>query len=194
MGLLDLTPYTNIKSWQKLSEEIGATYIPPHVGQPPRIVYGYKNWQFEFDKYKRFGRSPIQYTRLRAVVKSSADIQFKLSDSLSNSIWTIVVDKKKQYSYNGFNVTGNNDSGLKSLLSIDELDSFLRVRTEVELYLNKTGICDAGADEYCLCLNRLGEWKDITELKIWIHMMKLAVDQLSTTGLIDAEKPVGSLT
>lgn len=193
MELLDLTPYTNIRIWQKFSNEIGGRYIPPHLGQPPRIQYEYRNWNLQFDKYKRSGKSIVEYTRLRTVIKTHENIQFKLSDSLSNSIWNFFSPKKNEFKYNGFVISGENESIIRTLLDLKELEDFLKVRSEVEIYISKFGTTNSASNEYSLCLNRLGEWKDSNELNIWIHVMKSLMDHLVTNGLIIDIETKGTL-
>lgn len=194
MGLLDVTPYTNIKTWQLFSNEIGASYISAHLGQPPRIRYEYKKWNFEFDKYKKGGgKSILEYTRLRTVIKTHENIEFKLSDSLSNTIWNLFSPKRNQYKYNGFDIMGENDSIIRALLDLKELYDFLRIRNEVELYISKRGVTNSTSNEYSLCLNRLGEWKDTTELNIWLHIMQAIIEHLVDQEFIVDSRVEGSL-
>jgi hypothetical protein len=177
--------------WQKLSAEIGGTFIAGGFWKGDKVQVAHGEWVVTLDTYVvSTGKSAITYTRLRAPYVNPAKFRFSVSQSnffTGVAKWLGMQDLEVGHEEfdRDFVIKGNDEGKLRALFDSAKLREMLEVQPPISFTVKDNdgfGGVSFPDDTDELCFTVLGVVKDADRLKKLFELFAETLDQLCRIG------------
>lgn len=188
---LNYKNFIETDNWEKISKELGGTFIESYLGQPSRIIFKYKNWSIYFDRHRGKGRSNILdfYSRVRVPLKKKEAFRFSINTSVQEELFNSVANLNKyRCKFGEYYIASNSKEFSDEILNQKFIDEFIHNERGLNIRTENLIFSGTKKDETILYFERRVHLNKKNDIKKWLVFVQDTIEFLENYGYVSTDK------